>query len=135
MALWPTLAEVKTVLGVNTDARDGVLTAATAAAIEHVLIDIGYRDVVVVYLSDVFSASVVHPDDSDESGDESGSGLYTPSYSVSQAALILAVAVAKAPDAPYGIAAVFDAGALRVAAENPAYQQMLLGKHVAFGVG
>lgn len=136
MAAWPTVAEVKTILGVTTDARDSVITAAVGAAIEHVLIDIGYRDVVVVYLSNVFSASVVHPDDDpDESGDESGTGLYVPSYSISQAALILSVAAVKAPDAPYGIAAVFDTGGLRVAAEHPTYQQMLLGERVSFGIG
>ena len=54
---------------------------------------------------------------------------------VSQAALILAVQTLKAPEAPYGVAAVFDTGGLRVAAEHPTYQQMLLGERLAFGVG
>jgi hypothetical protein len=41
----------------------------------------------------------------------------------------------KAPDAPYGIAAVFDTGGLRVAHEHPTYQRMLAGHRHSFSLG
>ena len=47
MAAWPTLEELKLLLGVTTDARDVTLTRALGAAIEQVGVDIGYRDVAV----------------------------------------------------------------------------------------
>ncbi len=129
MADWPTVAALKRALGVDTDSRDADLAAALAAAVEQVGWDLGYRDVTVE--------------------EESGDGLLlmgaattddvaeevTPNASTSQAALILAVMAMKAPDAPFGVAAVFDTGGLRVAAQHPTYQRMLVGNRVAFGVG
>jgi hypothetical protein len=46
----------------------------------------------------------------------------------------LAVMVSKAPDAPYGIAAVFDTGGLAVAAQHPTYNRLLTGHRRSFGI-
>ena len=69
-----------------------------------------------------------------EAFDDASEGLEVTD-SLSQAALLLAVMVTKAPDAPYGIAAVFDTGGLKVAANHPTYLRLLTGSHHAFGVG
>lgn len=123
---WPTLAEVKTVLGITTDTRDTVITDALAAAVEQVCNDAGYSEVTVAIPGGAPAALGTLSEDEDPA-------TVTPNYSLSQAALILAVMAVKAPDAPYGIAAVFDLGALRVAADHPTYQRMLVGSRQAFG--
>ena len=82
---------------------------ALDAAIEQVLFDVG-RD------PDVDSGEVL------------------PTPSLSAAALLLAVSCFKAPDAPYGIAAVFDTGGLYVARDHPSYQRLLVGARETFGV-
>jgi hypothetical protein len=110
---WPTLTQLKQSLNVNTDARDAVLGDALAAAIDQVKIDCA---------------------SSPEAFDDASEGLEV-TYSLSQAALVLAVRVVKAPDAPYGIAAVFDTGGLRVAADHPTYTRLLTGSRHSFGVG
>lgn len=117
MADWPTLAEVKLSLGVTTTNKDSLIAAALDAAIEQVK-------------TDVFGS----PAEFDEELAESDSELVLTN-SLSQAALILAVMVTKAPDAPYGIAAVFDAGALKVAADHPTYTRLLVGSRYDFGIG
>jgi hypothetical protein len=116
MAEWPTLGQLKSSLAVNTDSRDGALSAALAAAIEQVKIDV-WGDV----------------DGFDTELEESGTELEVTS-SLSQAALLLAVMVSKAPDAPYGIAAVFDTGGLTVAAQHPTYNRLLTGHRRSFGI-
>jgi len=134
MAAWPTVAEVKQILGVNTDARDSVITAAVGAAIEQVAVDLGYLQVAVEETSGVFTLEAVTPaayaEDEEATPEE-----VTPSYSISQAALILSVQVVKAPDQPYGVAAVFDTGGLQIASEHPTYTQMLLGERLSLGFG
>jgi hypothetical protein len=137
-AAWPTVAEVKQVLGISTDARDAVITAAVGAAVEQVAVDIGYVSVDVSEAAGVYTLEAVTPaaaSEAAEADEEPTPEEVTPSWSLSQAALILSVQTLKAPEAPYGIAAVFDTGGLRVAAEHPTYQQMLLGERLAFGVG
>jgi hypothetical protein len=133
-AAWPTVAEVKQVLGISTDARDSVITAAVGAAIEQVAVDIGYLQVAVEEADGVFTLEAVTPAAYDED-EEAEAAEVNPSYSVSQAALILSVQAVKAPDAPYGVAAVFDTGGLQVAAEHPTYLQMLLGERLSLGFG
>ena len=113
MADWPTLEDLKLSLNVNTDARDSLLTPALAAAIDQVKIDCAGTP---------------------EAFDDASEGLEVTD-SLSQAALILAVMVCKAPDQPYGIAAVFDTGGIRIASNHPTYQRLLTGSHHAFGVG
>ena len=133
MADWPTVAEVKAALGVTVSTRDTVIAAAVGAAIEQVCHDCGYRGVVVSTPGAVPAAVgwVEEYDDSDE--DETPAAI-VPSYSMENAALILAVMTVKAPDAPFGVAAVFDTGGLRVAAQHPTYRRLLTGNRVAFGV-
>jgi hypothetical protein len=58
----------------------------------------------------------------------------TPSASMAQASLVLAVMVMKAPDAPYGIAGVFDQSAVRIAADHPTYQRLLVGQRARFPI-
>jgi hypothetical protein len=40
----------------------------------------------------------------------------------------------KAPDAPYGVATVFDTGGFYVARQHPNYQLLLVGQRSSFGV-
>jgi hypothetical protein len=113
VADWPSLDDLKLSLNVNTDARDSLLTAALNAAVDQVKIDCAGTP---------------------EAFDDASEGLEVTD-SLSQAALLLAVMVTKAPDAPYGIAAVFDTGGLRVASRHPTYEALLTGSRYAFGVG
>jgi hypothetical protein len=101
---WPTLEQLKAELGVTLEGDDDVLGMALAAAIEQVTSDCG------------------------------GGAITTPTASQSMAALILAVTVAKAPAAPYGVAAVFDTGAMRVAAQHPTYLRLLVGQRSRFPI-
>jgi len=133
-ATWPTVAEVKQVLGVNTDSRDAVITAAVGAAIEQVAVDIGYLSIDDTEEDGTFTLEGVTPAAFYEDA-ESEAAEVTPSYSISQAALILSVQVVEAPDQPYGVAAVFDTGGLQIAAEHPTYTQMLLGERLSLGFG
>lgn len=131
---WPTLAELKQALGVKTDDRDLVLSRALTAAIEQVCTDLGYSDVTVAEDSD--SPPVVVADgwyrlDED---DEHDVVTIVPNASQSAAALLLAVSVAKAPEAPFGVAAIFDMGGIYVARQNPNYVRLLKGGRVRFGV-
>jgi len=137
MAEWPTVAEVKQSLGVTTDAKDSVISAALGSAIEQVAVDVGYRVISVTEDSDppgtfVLMASTYDPDLEDDAQPDPAE--IEPTYSLSQAALILAVMAVKAPDAPYGVAAVFDLGGMRVAAQHPTYLRMLTGHRLRFGV-
>lgn len=130
MAEWPTVAEVKSSLGVTAASKDAPVSAALGAAIEQVAVDIGYKQIDVDQESapdGVFTLTATLDPDVD-------AAEVIPSYSVSQAALILAVMAMKAPDAPFGVAAVFDLGALRVAADHPTYLRMLKGSRYTFGL-
>lgn len=129
MAAWPTLDQLKTQLGVTDDSRDDLLTQGLAAAVEQVCTDIGYTDVTVAVVGGVPSAI------GDFADDDEDDVAITPKAKISQAALILAVMAVKAPDAPHGIAAVFDTGGLRVAAHHPTYMQLLTGSRRSFGIG
>ena len=51
-----------------------------------------------------------------------------PTASQAEAALLLAVMIYKGPDAPHGIAAVFDTGGITVAAQHPTYLRLLVGQ-------
>jgi hypothetical protein len=107
MAAWPTVDQLKRALGVTSDdaGRNADLQLALDAAIEQVELDIG-----TVGLVDA------------------------PSSSCAQAALVLAVMVMKAPDAPYGIAGVFDQSAVKVAADHPTYQRLIAGQRAVFPI-
>lgn len=132
MAAWPSRAELKRTLGVTSDARDAELTRALAAAIEQVGSDIGYTSLTVdADDPDAMTLSGSAEDDADE---EPIIVTVTPNYSLAQAALLLAVTTMKAPDAPFGVAAVFDTGGIYVARQNPNYQRLLKGSRLRFGV-
>jgi hypothetical protein len=109
--VWPTLEEVKLQLGVTSSVKDDLIERGLNAAILHVKIDcIGSRAI------------------------EDGDDITAPSDAQSQAALLLAVMCIKAPDAPYGVATVFDTGAFYVARQHPTYQLLLVGQRSSFGV-
>jgi hypothetical protein len=65
---------------------------------------------------------------------DAGIATPTPSASLAQASLVLAVMVMKAPDAPYGIAGVFDVSAVKVAADHPTYQRLMAGQRARFPI-
>jgi hypothetical protein len=137
MADWPTVAEVKHALGVSTEAQDDLIAAALGAAIEQVAVDIGYRDIEVAQESEPtgpYTLTAISGEWTTDGWEAAEAAEVTPTYSQSQAALILCVMVVKAPEAPYGIAAAFDLGAVRVAAEHPTYTKMLTGHRQRFGV-
>jgi hypothetical protein len=131
MAAWPTLAELKLTLGVTTDARDVTLTRALGAAIEQVGIDVGYRDVTV---TDVDTVPVLEGWIDYDDNDDPDVVEVTPNESLAQGALLLAVTAMKAPDAPFGVAAIFDTGGIYVARQNPNYLRLLKGSRQRFGV-
>lgn len=136
MADWPTVDQVKSSLGVTTASGDGLIRSALMAAIEQVAVDIGYTDIEVTEDSGTELFTLTGVLDPDPYDDESVPSIEViPSNSLSNAALILAVMVCKAPEQPYGIAAVFDLGALRVATNHPTYQRLLTGSRRRFGVG
>ena len=130
---WPMLAELKLILGVTTDARDVTLTRALYASIEQVCSDIGYHDVTVGEESPGGTLEAEGWTDRDDD-DEAIVVVVEPNASLSAAALLLATTVAKAPDAPFGVAAIFDMGGIYVARQNPNYIRLLKGRRLAFGV-
>lgn len=108
---WPTLSELKLQLGVTSSAKDDTLQQGLDAAVDQVKIDcLGSRAIA------------------------DGEDITDPSASQASAALLLAVMIVKAPDAPYGVAAVFDTGGLTIARQHPTYQRLLVGQRSSFGV-
>jgi hypothetical protein len=106
---WPTLDELREAIGSTgaelPAARETILSRALEAAIELVLVD---------------TIEVLEEEE--------------PTAAQAAAALFLAVKVTKAPDAPFGVAAVFDTGGLYVAARDPSYQRLLKGLRTDWGV-
>jgi hypothetical protein len=113
MADWPTLAQLKSALGVTSDTEDAMLQLALDAGIDQVKLDIAGTEAAF---------------------DEEWPGDDVPAK-LSMAALIQAVMTAKGPDAPYGVAAVFDAGGMRVSNDHPTYQKLLSGYRHSFSLG
>lgn len=110
---WPTLAELKLQLGVTSSVKDDLLQRALDASVEQVKVDC-LGSAAIADGSDILDADV--------------------SASQAQAALLLAVTAAKAPEAPFGVAAVFDTGVFYAARQNPAYQRLLVGQRSSFGI-
>ena len=125
VADWPTVEELKLQLGVTTSDRDDLISLGLAAAIQQVCVDLGYIDVTVALGDPPTALGTFEDEDPD---------TIEPAHSVAHAALILAVMAVKAPDAPFGVAAVFDTGGLRVAAQHPTYLRMLVGQRRSFGL-
>lgn len=109
---WPDADQVRRRLGITSSSSglDEDVALALDAAIEQVIADTGFDS-------------------------EQDSGEVVPTSSLSQAALLLAVACFKAVDAPHGVAAVFDTGGIYVARQNPHYQRLLTGQRSRFAIG
>ena len=105
---WPTVEDLKRRLGIRNDDSgiDSDASNALDAAIEQVILDTGRL--------------------------EDDSGTIEVTASLHEAALLLAVSTYKAPEAPFGVAAVFDMGGIYVARQNPNYQRLLVGQRVRF---
>jgi len=108
---WPTVDALKRRLGIRNDDSGIDLDASNAldAAIEQVTLDTGFD-----------------PD--------LDSGTLQVTASLYEAALFLAVATYKAPEAPHGVAAIFDMGGIYVARQNPHYDRLLVGQRVRFAI-
>ena len=108
---WPTPEELAAQLGLNYDTlpveKQQAVSDANQAAIDQVQLDVG-------------APSEEPP--------------LTPTASLKRAALLLGVNVMSSPNAPFGIAQIFDVGALYVARENPNYTRLLHGHRLSFGV-
>lgn len=108
---WPAEDDVKRRLGItrDDDSTNADVSSALAAAIE-----------------------IVTADCSDD-GVPSFDAEDVPAR-LREAALLLTVAVYKAPDAPFGVAGIFDTAALYVAREHPAYGNLVRGFRRDFGI-
>lgn len=131
MADWPTLALLKQALGIpeDRDDKDDLLQQALAAAIEGVVADCGGSPVAVTITEGQPEAELIVG-----SGDEDDLIEIDLTDSLAAAALLLAVSVMKAPDAPFGVASTFDSGGIYVARHNPNYTRLLKGNRVRFGI-
>lgn len=63
-----------------------------------------------------------------------GEDVESPSASLAEAAVLLAVIINGGPDAPHGVATVFDTGGIYVASQHPGYKRLLKGAAVGFGI-
>ena len=127
MADWPTLGLVKQALGVDHATKDVLILQALAAAIEGVVTDCGGSAVTVSFTSGTPTVDLTTP--------EPDEPVEIPvTESLAAAALLLAVSVMKAPDAPFGVASTFDTGGIYVARHNPNYTRLLKSNRVRFGV-
>lgn len=111
-AEWPTAEMVKRRLGITSESSgiDEDISLALDAAIEQVILDTGFDT-------------------------ELDSGTVEPTSSLAEAALLLTVACYKAPEAPHGVAGIFDTGGIYVARQNPHYQRLLVGQRSRFAIG
>lgn len=113
---WPDAGRVKLRLGITDASLDAEVAGALSAAIEQVERDCAERLIDTVASDEKgYPVLVLQP-------------ITEPTASQAEAALLLAVMIYKAPDAPHGIAAVFDTGGLTVAAEHPTYLRLLSGQ-------
>ena len=131
MADWPDLAMLKQALGTDRSDKDDLLRQALGAAIEGVVMDCGGAAVAVSWGSP--------PDDGEPTVELVDPSAEEPvevevNDSLASAALLLAVSVTKAPDAPFGVASIFDSGGIYVARHNPNYTRLLKGNRQRFGI-
>jgi hypothetical protein len=134
MADWPDLAMFKQALGGSIPStKDDLLEQALGAAIESVVTDCGGDPVEVAFGSPPDGTPTVSLVDASPAED------YVPieipvTDSLAAAALLLAVSILKAPDAPFGVASTFDTGGIYVARHNPNYTRLLKGHRQRFGI-
>ena len=128
MADWPDLALLKQALGIDLDDKDALLEDALAAAIEGVVADCGGSPVEVEFGSGG-EPMVSLTDPSAEEPIE-----ITVTAKLARAALHRAGTVYKGPDAPFGVASVFDTGGIYVARWDPIYQSLIKGGRQRFAI-
>ena len=128
MADWPDLATVKQVLGADRSDKDNLIEAALASAIEGVVADCGGSPVEVEFGSGG-EPMVSLTDPSAEEPIE-----ITVTAKLARAALHRAGTVYKGPDAPFGVASVFDTGGIYVARWDPIYQSLIKGGRQRFAI-
>jgi len=128
MADWPDLALLKQALGIDRDDKDALLEHALAAAIEGVVADCGGSPVEVEFGSGG-EPMVSLTDPSAEEPIE-----ITVTAKLARAALHRAGTVYKGPDAPFGVASVFDTGGIYVARWDPIYQSLIKGGRQRFAI-
>jgi hypothetical protein len=120
VASWPDVDQVKRRLGITrSDAgSDQDVQLALDAAIETVEQDAS------AWLAGTFPA--------DQATDPAT--VRVPDARLASAALVLAVSTYKAPDAPYGVAGVFDVAAIAVRDQLPQYVEAIRGHRADFGI-
>lgn len=128
MADWPDLPLLKVALAIDNDAKDALLEGALAAAIEGVVADCGGSPVAVTF----GSGGEPSVDLIDPSGDAVIE--ITVTDRLARAALHRASTVYKGPDAPFGVASVFDTGGLYVSRKDPIYLSLIRGGKRRFAV-
>jgi len=128
MADWPDLALLKQALGIDRDDKDALIEDALAAAIEGVVADCGGSPVEVEFGSGG-EPMVSLTDPSAEEPIE-----ITVTAKLARAALHRAGTVYKGPDAPFGVASVFDTGGIYVARWDPIYQSLIKGGRQRFAI-
>lgn len=128
MADWPDLPLLRLALGIDRDDKDVLLEGALAAAIEGVVADCGGSPVEVTFGSG--GEPIVEP--VDPSADDVIE--ITVTSKLSRAALHRAGTVYKGPDAPFGVAGVFDAGGIYVARHDPIYMSLIRGHKMRFAI-
>ncbi len=128
MADWPDLDTLKQVLGVDRFDKDNLLEDALASAIEGVVADCGGSPVEVEFGSSGEPMVTL----TDPSAEEPLEIAVTSK--LARAALHRAVTVYKGPDAPFGVAGIFDSGGIYVSRYDPIYQWLLKGNRQKFSV-
>lgn len=120
MASWPDVSQVKRRLGITRDdaGTNADVQLALDAAIETVEQDAAD------WLAGTWPA--------DQAADPAEPR--EPDARLASAALLLCVSCYKAPDAPHGIAGVFDTAAIAVRDQHPQYQELLRGHRSSFGI-
>lgn len=117
MADWPSVADIKRRVGITISSpeADADVESARLAAIEVVTDDCTYR----APEAEPVLTFDVPPD--------------LPNR-LREAALLLTVRIYKAPDAPHGIAGIFDMAAIKIAREHPEYAELIRGYRADFGI-
>lgn len=121
---------LKQALGVDRSDKDDLLEQALGAAIEGVVDDCGGDPVEVTFSSGVPTVALLDSPVDDEVPIE-----IDVNERLAAAALLLATTVMKAPDAPFGVASIFDTGGIYVARTNPNYTRLIKGNRQRFGIG
>ena len=127
MASWPDLTALKQALGADRSDKDDLLEQSLGAAIEGVVADCGGSAVSVSFTSGSPTVDLV-----DLSAEEPVE--IAVDDRLAAAALLRAIIIYKAPDAPFGVASTFDSGGIYVARYMPRYYELLKGHRQRFAL-